>query len=331
MIKFTHIEQLNNVLKKMRKCPPDGPVTFSGTVKLHGTNAGVAFLKDGVKFQSRTRYITPEDDNYGFAAFATDKLYALELFARYTRALHTLPEDAEVILFGEWIGPGINKGCVIHTFPLRQFVIFSAVHVLGEDEYVALPALPHWEPNSKSRQIFSVTTAQAYTITIDPLSEASRMQARDKLAELTLQVEDECPWGKLFGLSGIGEGIVWVPTGEHSGKTEWYFKTKGNKHKGKAEKVHIPVDVEAVASARAFADEMVDEARLEQGLEALKEQGLVLEMRSLGPYLKWVGGDVQREGADKLEASGLTWKKAAKYVSIKAKEHFLVQLRGVDG
>mgnify|MGYP003564223801 FL=1 len=43
------------------------------TEKLDGTNAQIAITEDGVMFVgSRNRWITPEDDNYGFARWARD-------------------------------------------------------------------------------------------------------------------------------------------------------------------------------------------------------------------------------------------------------------------
>ena len=40
--------------------------------KIDGTNAQVFISDDGLmKFGSRTRWITPEDDNHGFAKWAT--------------------------------------------------------------------------------------------------------------------------------------------------------------------------------------------------------------------------------------------------------------------
>lgn len=43
-------------------------LTFTGTVKLHGTNASVCYnQKEGFWAQSRSRIITSESDNAGFA------------------------------------------------------------------------------------------------------------------------------------------------------------------------------------------------------------------------------------------------------------------------
>jgi hypothetical protein len=68
------------------------------TEKIDGTNAAVVVTEEGeVRAQSRTRVITPQDDNYGFAAWVADNQFALE-------------ELGEGVHFGEWWGNGIQRG-----------------------------------------------------------------------------------------------------------------------------------------------------------------------------------------------------------------------------
>jgi len=67
------------------------------TEKLDGTNAQVYIADDGaILFGSRTRWITPEDDNYGFAAWATKNAVQLR-------------ELGPGRHFGEWWGAGIQR------------------------------------------------------------------------------------------------------------------------------------------------------------------------------------------------------------------------------
>ena len=80
------------------------------TEKLDGTNACVIVGKDGqVGAQSRSRIITPEDDNYGFAAWVRD--HAAELSA--LGAGHH---------FGEWWGQGIQRG---YGLTEKRFSLFN--------------------------------------------------------------------------------------------------------------------------------------------------------------------------------------------------------------
>jgi len=68
------------------------------TEKLDGTNAQIRITDDGqFLIGSRTRWITPEKDNHGFARWATD----------HKDELMGLGEGSH---FGEWWGSGINSG-----------------------------------------------------------------------------------------------------------------------------------------------------------------------------------------------------------------------------
>jgi RNA ligase len=69
------------------------------TEKLDGTNAQIHISDDGALMDvgSRTRYITPENDNYGFARWAK---------ANETELLKLGPGRH----YGEWWGQGIQRG-----------------------------------------------------------------------------------------------------------------------------------------------------------------------------------------------------------------------------
>jgi len=67
------------------------------TEKIDGTNAQIYVSEDGtVTAGSRTRWITPEDDNFGFAAWVRD----------HVKELRGLGPGSH---FGEWWGAGIQR------------------------------------------------------------------------------------------------------------------------------------------------------------------------------------------------------------------------------
>ena len=81
------------------------------TEKIDGTNAAVIVLEDGsVHAQSRTRLITPGNDNFGFAAWV--EASAEELSADLGPGHH----------FGEWYGKGIQRGYGLEE---RRFMLFN--------------------------------------------------------------------------------------------------------------------------------------------------------------------------------------------------------------
>ena len=145
------------------------------------------------------------------------------------------------------------------------------------------------------------------------------------LGELTQAVEDECPVGKHFGNLGIGEGIVWRCVEDPS--PDLWFKVKGEKHSATKVKTLAAVDVDAVASLQAFVTQTVTEARLQQGLQHLvNEQRKPFALPSLGDFIRWVHGDVIKEEADTLEASGLDPKKLGGPIALVAKRWYIEKL-----
>ena len=80
------------------------------TEKIDGTNAQVFVSEDGsIRAGSRTRWITPEDDNYGFARWA----------AEHADGLRELGPGRH---FGEWWGSGVQRN---YSQPRKRFSLFN--------------------------------------------------------------------------------------------------------------------------------------------------------------------------------------------------------------
>ena len=80
------------------------------TEKIDGTNAQIHITDDGkMLFGSRTRWITPGDDNFGFARWATD----------HKDELMQLGPGRH---FGEWWGRGIQRN---YGLSYRRFSLFN--------------------------------------------------------------------------------------------------------------------------------------------------------------------------------------------------------------
>lgn len=81
------------------------------TEKIDGTNACIVITAEGdFACQSRTRFITPEDDNFGFAKWA----YANR---------DELMKMGEGYHYGEWWGLGIQRG---YDLKEKRFSLFNA-------------------------------------------------------------------------------------------------------------------------------------------------------------------------------------------------------------
>lgn len=103
------------------KIPRFSNLYMQVTEKLDGTNAQIAISPDGtIRAGSRTRWITPEDDNYGFAGWV--KAHHDELL-KLGHGRH----------YGEWWGVGIGRGYGLYE---RRFSLFNP------DRYAKNPNLP---------------------------------------------------------------------------------------------------------------------------------------------------------------------------------------------
>ena len=102
------------------------------TEKLDGTNASVYISDDGLTFLtgSRTRWITPEDDNYGFARWAQENKDEL---------LKLGPGHH----FGEWWGSGCQRGYGLPKGE-KRFSLFNTHR--WSDEAGVRPACCHVVP-----------------------------------------------------------------------------------------------------------------------------------------------------------------------------------------
>ena len=288
-----------------------GSVRFTGTVKLHGTNAAIDFRGDKPTFHKKSAEITVDDDNFGFAKAMSAIVDELDF-----------PNREVVKVYGEWCGEGVQKGVGISQLP-KKFVIFDAVREDGKSVFTAFSANIALNPNKLTKYnnlgVYFINQFPTFTYDIDFSSLRSTEAFARDCYELVLAVENECPVAKHFGISGIGEGIVW--------KNEEYnlvFKTKGEKHSVSKTKGLIPL-TEGQLNERTkyvdFAEIVVTKNRVNQ---AIAETGA--EDRSdLGNVMRWIYNDVITEEADFMEANDISPKKVGADLSRKTKT-FLQEL-----
>lgn len=105
------------------------------TEKIDGTNAQVYITDDGkMRFGSRTRWITPENDNFGFARWATDNK---EELLKLGPGRH----------FGEWWGRGIQRN---YGLSERRFSLFNVARWCPHGEVPK--AIPTADPRTVKMQ-----------------------------------------------------------------------------------------------------------------------------------------------------------------------------------
>ena len=132
--KFTSIESFAHVYRGQGFYDNKAVVNYAAKIKLHGTNAAVRVTSGGaapaeVIAQSRSRDITPDQDNAGFASWvkSTEESW-----------LTTTAEGApDIIFFGEWAGKGIQKTDAVTKLDQKYFFVFA---VQVEDKMITTPA-----------------------------------------------------------------------------------------------------------------------------------------------------------------------------------------------
>lgn len=313
VIKFGSIGQFRNFIKTMqylgwRK------INLIGTVKIHGTNSSVGLdLKDNSLFyQSRNRVLSLDDDNYDFAKYIEDnKSEFLKIFDEIKNKINTEKYDS-IIIYGELAGKGIQNKVAVSQID-RFFAPFSIVGVNKDtvDELDVKLSI------NESIRFYPVETFGVYNVQLD-LDNVHL--AQQEIKDLTISVENECPVGKYFGVSGTGEGIVFTD------ETKQYsFKSKGEKHSVSKVKVIADVDIEKINKIKDFVDYSVTENRLNQGIEYLKEMNKELDISNIGDFLRWLTNDVLKEEQDVITENGLDndLKAIMKSVSSKGRKWFM--------
>lgn len=332
MSKYGSIEQFRNIVKAVKEstyyngkdeegnvifdCSRKLPIiTFTGFVKLHGTNAGIGFDGENYWAQARERIISLTEDNAGFYVYAKKEEQHIK------EILKKIKDETgydEVIVYGEWCGAGIQKGVGISQLD-KRLVVFDVcgvnINEEGEsvkvylDQYISLF-------ESVDHNLFNKNMFKTYSIDIDFNNPEL---AVNKLIEMTISVEDECPVAKYFGINnGLGEGIVFEA---HVNGCKLKFKSKGEKHSVSRVKTLVQVDPQVVESIVAFVEYAATENRLNQGLNYMNENNIEIKVENLSHYIKWVSNDIMKEEEDVLIANNLSYKQVGGKIANKAREH----------
>jgi hypothetical protein len=300
-------------------------LTFRGTVKLHGTNAGIVqkSTEGSLQFQSRNNAITPQSDNAGFATEMNRS--TAKLLAIFDRLRKTTRHLGVIAIYGEWCGQGIQKGVAIAQLT-KRFVVFG-IRCLdpsdGSSKWLDLETLGDLL-DRPDLNIYNICHFPTFQLEIDfgcPESSQPELERR------TLEVSQECPVAREFGVSGPGEGIVWSPIDvNHPHYRSYLFKTKGEQYQPTSHSKIASANPERVKTVGDFVDRTVTDIRCRQGLEYLEEQKMDLTKRNIARFVEWVRNDILKEERDILEESGLEERDVKGPINKKASSWFMTQI-----
>lgn len=289
-------------------------LTFEGTVKLHGTNASIAVTKDNIWYQSRSQIITVENDNAGFAKFAS----ALDSLWR-SIAFDIIPQtDEVVVIFGEWCGGNIQAGVALNQLP-KMFVVFG-IQVNGTYLDVDNVKACMEGHTGHVAGVYCIYDFPTYIVNVD----FNNLEvAKNQIEKIVHDVELNCPVGNAFGVKGVGEGVVFKCIEDVS--TSLWFKAKGEKHsKSNRKRREIaPIDAEKAANLQDLVDMIVTNGRLDQMRTHVFDtlNGGNVEVERMGEFIKAVMHDIIKEEAEVLAASGFTTKDVSKPVADKCRSY----------
>jgi len=345
-ISYPKIESFKNFYKgfKQRRTfvglEPDGKtpifeaailpkIQLRGSVKLHGTNAAVAFQGAEYWTQKRTQASRAGtiDGHFGFHAFVNQNVDDIRLLVHHVRNVYQVDENDIITVYGEWCGPGVQKKVAISQLPTKMFFVFGIKITTPDPEGkkdVAVWLDPAKWDNVEfdNGRIWNIYQFQTWDYVLD-MNDPSA--ARDYFADVVAEVEEQCPVAKFFNIEGIGEGVLWNSY-DDTGARVASVKTKGDKHKvakgeGRKTREIIEISPEKLTNIINFVETVEVNERVHQAIHVLYEN-VVPGKEKTGEILKWVCQDIYVEESASLIELNLDWDDVKSRVSTKTREQF---------
>lgn len=321
MVRFPSIDSFTHLVKAVKnKAAYLGipywemeSIEFEGTCKLHGTNASVIINTDGsvVACSRSNMLLSHEQSHFGFYDFV-NTVVSQDTWRQVQQTIRVnngIEDDDPIIVYGEWVGKGIQKGVALAECP-KHFVIFHAYHSGNMLQYSSI--------QTDQVGLHHINEIPAYSITVD----FKRLEdVSVELNAITDSIDAECPWAKAkYGVVGTGEGVVWYPKDDVSQTSRW-FKTKGESHsvRKNANRDVAPVDFEKVNNINECVDIMVTEARM---LQMIFDNDIQPDMSNTGKFLKAVSSDCHKEEINMVIENGLEWRDVNRAIEYKARNWF---------
>lgn len=322
-LSFPSIGQFKNCISNIKhKCNDEiklPKLTFQGTIKLHGTHADIVYNSETEQIysQSRNRILTLDSDNCDFALYINKNINQIKLL--FQPLIKHYPDQKIFVLHGEWCGGNIQKGVALQQLD-KMFVVYNISVYKNKEKRTLYDYVNVTLIKNENIRIFNIYMFPIYNIEID--FENPKL-VQNKLIELTNLVENECPVGKYFGVSGVGEGIVWTCSEKKYYSSEFWFKCKGEKHSVTKVKKLVPIDTEKLNNIKEFIDNTVTIQRLEQALNYLTEMNLENDKNNIGTFVNWVVNDILKEETDTIIQNNFDKNKILKDIKSKCYKWYI--------
>lgn len=314
MYKFQHINQLRDFIIFIERNKEDllskgiNNLVLFGTPKLHGTNASIVFYKDGTyQLQSRNNILNEHKDNMGFKEWMNED--RINFIKNYFQSYINLKDVEATIVYGEFAGKGIQQGMAISNME-RFFAPFAIRLIMenGDDIYLK-PFDTDKNLWSDELRIFNLLNPK-HKIMVN-INNFNIDKLVEDIDELVKGYETQDLFAKDFGVHGIGEGIVWNYSIDGR---EYFFKTKIDEFKTKAQKVNKDKSIEQIKEDKMIIEYCLNEQRLKQGIDYMKEMNIGILIQNIQFFIKWVIEDVLREEHIFLENNNVNDKRVSKLI-----------------
>lgn len=344
MVKFPKIPSFENLVKDLQRQKEFSPdsvpdkITFYPTVKLHGTNAGIAYvISNGeLRVQSRNQH-SPVNGHghFGFNKFVQDNEENLRDYFEYLSQPETyatyIPESEQekpdvVVIFGEWCGPEVQKGVGISKIPEKAFFVFDISYRVPN--CFGNPQVYSYTPFYEKPDVERYHTLRNITVSKPIVLDMNNPYSiKDYLDKETEKVVECCPVASRFGVKGFGEGIVWRASIRKDGYTQYIrFKTKGEHFNTHVVKSKVKIDPNELSTIISFCKEALTDRRIEQGVEFLVEKELPLQKNSTKEFIGFILKDVFDECSDVIEELGIDNSNLKKELSKQSAKMFFSKL-----
>lgn len=288
-------------------------VNLIGTVKLHGSHADIVIdYNDAIRFRSRRQAeITLDNDVSG----VVERLLPLRtpILILRNRILMRWMEfnpgvevmklkEYPVVIAGEWVGPGIFNTVALNDLSRRVFVI---ILISVNNEWLNDGIYADIYDNANDIYHIGQVGHAIIELAIDEPEEAERA-----MMEQTMRVEKQCPFANgLFGIKGVGEGIVWKMEHPLGADPKCWVKTKGPLHaETNAAKLEAMVKagtgVDAKFKAQHFAEIVCTNVRMEKVMMTTHQ--MCKGKREFGPgetghFMQLLNKDILKEEMQEIE------------------------------
>ncbi len=316
---------------------------FIGTVKLHGTNAAIAYQQNiGHWCQSRNRVLSPVNDNANFAQHMdplAENFFTDHVLPYCSTIREYYEQGSTIVIYGEWCGGNIQgQANVAITGLPKIFVIFKIKiidrlevynsEVSAEETYKNKPTGFWLDPKEwtnikwHKNSIYNIFDFPSYDIDIN--FNAPEL-SQNTLTQMTEQIEKQCPVGAYFKRIGCGEGIVWTEWEQTHGCLT--FKVKGRQHAIVNSKILVPVHTLKLNSMQDFVKYACTKNRMQQAYYSLHQEFGSIETKDFTRFVRWLAEDIIKEEKDTMDVAHINAKDMTRSITSKAQAWFNNRLK----